>query len=95
MSTGEESAMAALPTDDALDNKPRHAACCGGTPLDGLWRNGNFLLLWGGQAVSTLGTRVSALALPFLVLALTHPPAQAGSSACPSAPSSTAGTAKQ
>ncbi len=43
-----------------------------------LWRNRNFLLLWSGQTVSTLGTNVSTLALPLLVLALTHSPAQAG-----------------
>jgi len=42
-----------------------------------LWRNGDFLLLWSGQAVSTLGSTVSTLALPLLVLALTHSPAQA------------------
>lgn len=43
-----------------------------------LWRNHDFLLLWGGQAVSRLGSRVSDLALPLLVLALTHAPVQAG-----------------
>ena len=43
-----------------------------------LWRNGDFLLLWSGQAVSTLGSAISALALPLLVLALTHSPAQTG-----------------
>lgn len=43
-----------------------------------LWRNADFLLLWSGQTVSTLGTNVSALALPLLVLALTHSPALAG-----------------
>lgn len=42
------------------------------------WRNADFLLLWSGQAVSTLGSNVSRLALPLLVLALTHAPAQAG-----------------
>jgi len=31
-----------------------------------LWRNGNFRLLWGGQAISVLGTQVSTLALPLL-----------------------------
>ncbi|MGH2515886.1 MAG: MFS transporter [Ktedonobacterales bacterium] len=43
-----------------------------------LWRNTSFLLLWGGQAVSAIGTQVSQLAYPLLVLALTHSPAQAG-----------------
>ncbi len=43
-----------------------------------LWRNRDFLLLWNGQTISTLGTNVSTLALPVLVLALTHSPAQAG-----------------
>ncbi len=42
------------------------------------WRNGDFLLLWSGQVVSTLGSSVSELALPLLVLALVHSPAQAG-----------------
>jgi len=43
-----------------------------------LWRNGEFLVLWSGQAVSTLGSTVSTLALPLLVLALTSSPAQVG-----------------
>jgi MFS family permease len=43
-----------------------------------LWRNRNFVWLWTGQAVSTLGTNISLLALPLLVLALTHSPALAG-----------------
>jgi len=45
---------------------------------DSLWRNRDFVLLWSGQAVSTLGTRFSGLVLPLLVLAVTHSPAQAG-----------------
>jgi MFS family permease len=48
------------------------------TPTRSLWRNGNFLLLWSGQTVSALGTRVSALAFPLLILALTHSAAIAG-----------------
>lgn len=34
-----------------------------------LWRNRDYLLLWSGQAVSTLGSGVSGLAFPLLVLA--------------------------
>ena len=49
-----------------------------GRPLRSLWRNRDFLLLWNGQTISTLGTNISTLALPLLVLALTHSPAQAG-----------------
>lgn len=43
-----------------------------------LWRNRDFLLIWSGQTVSTLGTNISRLALPLLVLALTRSPALAG-----------------
>lgn len=45
---------------------------------DALWRNRDFLLLWAGQAVSSIGSQISAFALPLLVLALTNSPAQAG-----------------
>ena len=43
-----------------------------------LWRNRDYLLLWSGQAVSSVGSEASVLALPLLVLSLTHSPAQAG-----------------
>src|SRR5258706_8913699 len=43
-----------------------------------LWRNGDYLLLWSGQALSDIGGAVSDLAFPLLVLAVTHPPSQAG-----------------
>jgi MFS family permease len=43
-----------------------------------LWRNRNYLLLWGGQAVSTIGSQLSLFAFPLLMLALTHSPEQAG-----------------
>lgn len=42
------------------------------------WRSRDFLLLWGGQTVSTFGTSISTLALPLLALALTRSAAQAG-----------------
>ncbi len=48
------------------------------TQLRTLWRNTDFLLLWSGQTVSALGSSVSRLALPLLVLALTRSPGQAG-----------------
>lgn len=43
-----------------------------------LWRNRDYVLLWGGQAISTIGGSVSELAFPLLVLAITRSPAQAG-----------------
>lgn len=43
-----------------------------------LWRNHDVVLLWSGQLVSTLGTRVSSLGFPLLVLAQTGSPARAG-----------------
>ena len=43
-----------------------------------LWRNRDYLLLWSGQTVSSVGTGVSRLAFPLLVLDLTRSAAQAG-----------------
>lgn len=43
-----------------------------------LRRNRDFQLLWAGEAVSVLGSRVTAIAYPLLVLALTGSPAKAG-----------------
>jgi MFS family permease len=43
-----------------------------------LRRNRDFLLLWTGQVVSTVGTRASSVAFPLLVLALTGSPSKAG-----------------
>ncbi len=43
-----------------------------------LWRNSDYMLLWSGQLVSSVGTQVSQLAFPLFVLALTHSPVQAG-----------------
>lgn len=48
------------------------------TPSVPLWRNRDFTLLWVSQVVSTVGTRVSAVAYPLLVLLLTGSPALAG-----------------
>ena len=43
-----------------------------------LRRNSDFRLLWGGQAVSVLGSQTSKIAYPLLVLAMTGSPAKAG-----------------
>src|SRR5918996_5177477 len=43
-----------------------------------LWKNRDYMLLWSGQTISIIGTHVSQIAFPLLVLALTHSPAQAG-----------------
>jgi MFS family permease len=36
------------------------------------------LLLWGDEVISTLGSQISLVAFPLLVLATTHSPAKAG-----------------
>jgi MFS family permease len=43
-----------------------------------LWRNREFTLLWSSQVISTVGTRVTSVAYPLLVLLLTGSPALAG-----------------
>ncbi|MDQ6832415.1 MAG: MFS transporter, partial [Chloroflexota bacterium] len=43
-----------------------------------LWKNRDYVLLWCGQTVSIIGTQVSSIAFPLLVLALTDSPIQAG-----------------
>jgi MFS family permease len=43
-----------------------------------LRRNREFMLLWSGQTVSALGSQISLVAYPLLVLAVTGSPAKAG-----------------
>jgi MFS family permease len=43
-----------------------------------LWRNRSFTLLWGGQTLSELGSGMSGLAVPLVVLAITGSAVQAG-----------------
>ena len=42
-----------------------------------LWRNRDYMLLWSGRLVSSFGSKISMFAVPLIVLALTHSPAQA------------------
>ncbi len=43
-----------------------------------LWRNRDFMLLWSGQAVSSLGTTITGTAYPLLVWDLSHSAALVG-----------------
>lgn len=43
-----------------------------------LWHNRDYMLLWSGQVISTLGTGASAIVYPLLILALTGSPTAAG-----------------
>ncbi|GHO99898.1 hypothetical protein KSF_099460 [Reticulibacter mediterranei] len=43
-----------------------------------LWRNRDFMLLWSGQLLSSVGSQVSLLAFPLLVLGITHSATLAG-----------------
>ncbi len=46
--------------------------------LPPLWLNRDYMLLWAGQTVSTLGDRISGIAFPLLILSLTGSPEAAG-----------------
>jgi len=48
------------------------------TALPPLWRNRDYMLLWGGQLASTLGTTASQVVVPLLVLAIKNSPEAAG-----------------
>ena len=48
------------------------------TDSSSLWHNRAYLLVWSGTAISQIGTQVSQLAFPLLVLTLTNSTALAG-----------------
>jgi MFS family permease len=60
------------PSAQAKDESP------GSTKLSPLWRNRDYMLLWSGQVVSTLGSYASNIVFPLLILALTNSPTAAG-----------------
>ena len=62
----------------ALATALPHAVPDEGPRPDRLFRNVEFLRLWGGQTVSSVGTGIVKLAAPLLVLALTESPTMAG-----------------
>jgi MFS family permease len=41
-------------------------------PRGPLWHNGDFLLLWGAQSVSQVGSQVTGLALPLAAILVLH-----------------------
>lgn len=43
-----------------------------------LWRNQDYLLLWMGQSISSLGTGIAQVAFPLLLFVLTNNPVIAG-----------------
>jgi MFS family permease len=59
----------------ALKSTPKDVALPRGVPL---WRNRDYLLLWSGQAVSSIGSQLSQFALPLFVLAFSGSPVWAG-----------------
>jgi predicted MFS family arabinose efflux permease len=64
------------PTDDVeVAEAPPSQPAVAPPPL---WRNKAYNLLWSGQALSELGTSMSTLAFPLLVLAITGSPVRAG-----------------
>ncbi|MGC3986484.1 MAG: MFS transporter [Pseudorhodoferax sp.] len=56
-------AEATTPDDEAPRDDPAPAS---------LWRDGNFLRMWGGQALSQFGAQITELAIPVLAVLLLH-----------------------
>ncbi|HEV8194768.1 MAG TPA: MFS transporter [Ktedonobacterales bacterium] len=59
----------------ALKSSPQDPSLPGDVAL---WRNRDYLLLWSGQAVSSIGSQLSQLALPLFVLAFSGSAVWAG-----------------
>lgn len=67
-----------MPTTGDLENVVESSEVGPPKKPRSLWFNRDYMLLWGGQLVSSTGTQVSQLAFPLLILAITRSPALAG-----------------
>jgi predicted MFS family arabinose efflux permease len=61
-----------------IEESPPPAAPAPPKRLPPVWRNRDYMLLWSGQVVSTLGSGISGIVFPLLILALTNSPQAAG-----------------
>ncbi|WP_169583680.1 MULTISPECIES: MFS transporter [Microbacterium] len=71
----EARAEASLPSsaaraDAAADADVADAAAPASPPERSLWRDGNFLTMWSGQALSQFGAQIAELAIPVLAVLL-------------------------
>ncbi|MFD7280807.1 MFS transporter [Streptomyces sp. NPDC059862] len=68
------------PGETPAEDAPEEAAEPQGTPakLPSLWRNRDYLIWWSGEGLSALGTSMSTLAFPLLMLYVTGSATQAG-----------------
>lgn len=72
-------APAETPAETPAEFQTRAQVAAGAAPRRrSLWHNRDYLLLWSGQTVSSVGSGVSTIAFPFLVLGLTGSAALAG-----------------
>ncbi len=79
---GQERSVASVKETEqglAIEADTVQAANAAPSPkLPSLWRNHDYMLLWSGQIVSTMGGGMSSFAVPLLILAITGSPAAAG-----------------
>jgi len=67
-----------IPDDASAPTTQEAESTAQAAPPAALWRNRDYMLLWSGQLVSTLGSSASGIVFPLLILAITSSPAAAG-----------------